>query len=105
MCRFSSVIQSLRAVLTSDADSSLISARSETTRDQVRGEPAVHAGAESGLGVGEAPVAVQQEFLVAGEPVLVAGEHALQRQVRRRGPQPRRIGRAVRLDVRHAPAR
>ena len=89
----------------SDADSSLISARSETTDDQVRGEPAVHADAEPGLGVGQAPVAVQQQFLVAGEPGLVPGQHALQGQVRGGGPQPGRVGRGVRLDVRHAPAR
>lgn len=33
---------------------------------------------------------------------LVTSEHALQRQIRRRGLQPRRIGRAMRLDVCHA---
>ena len=37
VARFSRVIQSLRAVLTSDADSSLISARSETTETRCSG--------------------------------------------------------------------
>ena len=64
---------------------------------------ASHASAELGLGVGEPPLAVQHAFLVAGEPVLVAGEHGLEGEVRGCGPQPRRVGGGMRLDVRHAP--
>ena len=79
--RFSRVIQSLRAVFTSDADSSLISAAVGDDGDEVGGEPAVHAAAESGLRVSQAPVPVEQEFLVAGQLVLVPGQHALQRDV------------------------
>ena len=37
---------------------------------------------EPGLGVGEASVPVQEEFLLTGELVLVTGQDALQRQVR-----------------------
>ena len=44
---------------------------------------------------------IQQHFLVAGQPVLVPGQHTLQRQVRARRPEPRRVGRAVRLHVGH----
>ena len=72
--------------------------------DQVRGERPVHAGAELCLSVGEPAVTIQQEFLITGEAVLVTGEHAQQRHLRRRRAQPRRIGGAVRLDVRHPPA-
>ena len=104
MCRFSRDIQSLRAALASAADSSLISARSDTTVTRCAGNVCVHAGAELCLGVGEPAVAVQQEFLIAGQPVLVTGEDAQQRHLRGRRAQPRRVGGAVRLDVRHAPA-
>jgi hypothetical protein len=76
--RFSSVIQSLRAVFASAADSSPV----RDDGHQMRGEPAVHAGAEPGLRIGEAPASVQEEFLVMGKPVLVTCQDALQRQVR-----------------------
>ena len=71
--------------------------------DQVLGEPAVHPDPEPGLRVRQAPVPVHEEFLLTGKTVLMARQDALQRQIRRRGPQPRRIGRGVRQDVRHPP--
>ncbi len=70
---------------------------------QVSGEPAVHRGAEPGLGLSQPLLPVQEQLLVAGEPVLVTGENARQRQIRRCRAQPRRVGRGVRLDVRHPP--
>ena len=92
-------------MFTRDADRSLISASVGDHRDQVPGEPAVagHADAEPGLGAGQPPLPVEETFLVAGEPVLVAREHACQGEVRGRGLQPRRVGGRVRPDVRHAP--
>jgi hypothetical protein len=50
-------------------------------RHQVRGEPAVHATAELGLGIGQASVAIEQEFLIVHQSVLVPSQHALQRNV------------------------
>ena len=50
--------------------------------DHVLREPPVHPDPEPGLRVGEAMVPVNEEFLFTGEPVLVAGQDALQRQVR-----------------------
>jgi hypothetical protein len=61
-----------------------------------------HARAELGLGFGQATAAVEEEFLVSGQPVLMTGQHALQCQVRRRRGQPCGLGGAVRLDMRHA---
>jgi hypothetical protein len=80
--RFSSVIQSRRAVFASAADSSLIWARSGDHADQVLREPAVHPDPEPGLRVSQPPVPVHEEFLIMCKTVLVAGQDALQRQVR-----------------------
>jgi hypothetical protein len=55
-----------------------------------------------GLGVGETVLGLQEKFSVPGCLALVAGEDALERQVRGRGPQPRGLGRAVRQDAGHA---
>jgi hypothetical protein len=80
--RFSSVIQSRRAVFASAADSSLIWGPVGDHADQVPGEPAVHPDPEPRLRVRQAPVPVNKEFLLTGQTVLVAGQDALQRQVR-----------------------
>ena len=106
VCRFSRVIQSLRAVLISDADSSLISARSEITETRCAGNRPFMPVPNLAWASARRRWPVQQQFLVAGEPD--AGDpakHTLQRQVGRCGPQPGRVGRAVRLDVRHPPVR
>jgi len=48
------------------------------------------------------PVPVEQQSLVAGEPGLVPGQDPLQGQIRGRRAEPRWVGRAVRLHMRHA---
>jgi hypothetical protein len=47
-------------------------------------------------------VAVQEAFVVAGEPGLVAGQDPEEGQVRGGGAEPGRAGRGVRGDVGHA---
>ena len=66
------------------------------------GKPTVHARSIPGLSVGKAAATVQEQFLVACEPVLMTGHNALQRKIWRRGTQPGRVGRRVWLDMRHA---
>ena len=51
-------------------------------RDEMLGEPAVHADAELRLGLGQALVAVEQQLLVTGQAGLVPGQDTLQGQVR-----------------------
>jgi hypothetical protein len=65
-------------------------------------DPVVHARSEPGLSVGKTAASVQQQFLVAREPVLMTGQYALQRKIWRRRTQPGRISRRVWLDMRHA---
>jgi hypothetical protein len=67
----------------------------------VVGEVAGHGSAVAGLGAGEAPLPVERELGVAGEPGLVRGQDALQCQVWRCGLEPRWPGRVVRQDVGH----
>jgi hypothetical protein len=73
--------------------------------DEVLREPGIQRRPVPGLSVSQSPLAVQQQQLrVRRGLLLMPGQDTLQGQVDRRGPQPRRIGRAVRQDVSHATA-
>ena len=49
---------------------------------EMRGEPPVHVDTELRLRVGQPPVPVEEQFLVAGQLALVTSQDALQREVR-----------------------